>query len=139
MTKIQAQIGSAAIGEDVQMKEIRLTLNADDFGTISQVLVDMGVGFRVEPFEESGAEVTPPRPNTSSTPPRRRAAKKRGKANPKQPQTRAEAPLSAADRLRKAIAQKQAAGPASSSPTAQSHAENAVQTYRSTAPGEDNA
>jgi hypothetical protein len=138
MTKIRAQIDLGVIGEDVHMKEIRLTLNADDFGAISQVLVDMGVGFRVEPLEDAGTEAAPARPNTGSTPPRRQAAKKRGKASPKQPEARGETPLSAADRLRKAIARKQSAGPALSSSAGQPTAENAAQTYRSTLTDDNN-
>ena len=119
------------------MKEIRLTLNAEDFGPISQVLVDMGVGFRVDPLEDADTETPASRSGAASAPPRRRAAKKRGKAIPKRPETRGEATLSAADRLRKAIAQKQAAASTSSGPTGQPAPENASQTYRPASPGED--
>jgi hypothetical protein len=137
MTKIRAQTGLEAVGR-MFMKEIRLTLSADDFGAISQVLVDMGVSFRVEPLE-GATEATATRGSPSPTPSRGRTSRKARKAGPKQVSKRDEVPLSAADRLRKALAQKQATGgSASSIPTGQPTAD-APQSYRSAPPDEGSA
>lgn len=55
------------------MKEYRLTFATDNFGVISQVLVDMGVGFTVELAEPAATEA----------PAKQRVAKKPAKAAPK--------------------------------------------------------
>jgi hypothetical protein len=118
------------------MKEIRLTLNADDFGTISQLLIDMGMSFRVEPLEDAAAQATTTRPAPSTASPRRQTPKKAGKARAKRPRKRDEVPLSAADRLRKAIAQKQAAS-ASTSPLAQPPVQQAPPTHGAASSSEE--
>jgi hypothetical protein len=60
------------------MREYRLTFTTENFGAISQALVDMGVSFRVEPMEAPG--LTAP----SEVPAKPRApAKKPAKAAPK--------------------------------------------------------
>jgi hypothetical protein len=87
------------------MKEIRLTFRAEDFGTVSQALIGLGIGFRVEPVEEAPVEAVAPR---TDTPPvlKRRAAKKAAKPARKPPQ--GETLLTGADRLRSALVRKPA-------------------------------
>jgi hypothetical protein len=87
------------------MGEIRLTFETRDFGAISQVLIDRGISFRVEPM--MGAEGEPVRASHAAGGEPRRPAKaaakgaksRRGQASGQ----RAEA-ASGADRLREAIA-----------------------------------
>ena len=87
------------------MKEIRLTFRAEDFGTVSQALIGLGVGFRVEPVEEPPVETTTAH---ADTPPvlKRRAAKKAAKPAGKPP--RGESLPTGADRLRSALVRKPA-------------------------------
>ena len=87
------------------MKEIRLTFRADDFAAVSQALIGLGVGFRVEPVDEAPVETATAHPDT---PPvlKRRAAKKAAKPARKPP--RGESLPTGADRLRSALVRKPA-------------------------------
>jgi hypothetical protein len=85
------------------MKEVRLTLNAEEFGAVSQVLIDMGVGFRVEPIGSKAPETGPPLAGKSPPARRRKTSRKTAKPAAKRD---ALAP-SGADRLREAITRNQ--------------------------------
>jgi hypothetical protein len=87
------------------MREIRVTLKAEDFGMVSQALIGLGVGFRVEPADEAPAETATAHPDA---PPvlKRRAAKKA--ARPARRPQRGETLLTGADRLRSALVRKPA-------------------------------
>lgn len=95
------------------MREIRLTFNADDFGAVSKILVDMGIGFTVEPVREPEAEIEAavPRATAPPTAPRRKAARKKPKAAAKSPSKRESVPVSGADRLREALTRRPADEP----------------------------
>jgi hypothetical protein len=100
------------------MKEIRLTFRAEDFGAVSQALIGLGVGFRVEPVEEAPAEPVGPSAAPAQPILKRRAAKKAAaKPASRKPPARDETLLTGADRLRSALARKPA-DLASSSPPA---------------------
>lgn len=85
------------------MKEFRLTFTTDNFGAISQVLVDMGISFRVEPIEAAFAEAAPARASHPPAAKRRRSTKKTAKAGAVAKPARAEKPATRADRLREAM------------------------------------
>jgi hypothetical protein len=87
------------------MKEIRLTFRVEDFAAVSQALLGLGVGFRVEPADEAPAETATAH---ADTPPvlKRRAAKKA--ARPARRPPRGETLLTGADRLRSALVRKPA-------------------------------
>jgi hypothetical protein len=82
------------------MKELRLTFKTADFGAISQVLIDRGISFQVEPIVEVKSEPAATRP------PRRPAKKakktKAYKASQKRPGGN-DIPLAGAERLREAL------------------------------------
>ena len=66
------------------MKEYRLTFATENFGAISQILVDMGVSFRVEPVEPAAKPVAAGRgeepavkPRSPGKKPAKAAAKKK--------------------------------------------------------------
>jgi hypothetical protein len=113
------------------MKEIRLTFRADDFGAVSQTLIGMGIGFRVEPVEDAPAEAVAPRAAPAQPILKRRAAKKGTKASVKKPPPPGETLLTGADRLRSALVRK-APDLAPASPPA-----DAAEMARSSPSGED--
>jgi hypothetical protein len=85
------------------MNEVRLTVSADDIGVVSQVLVDIGVGFRVEPAVATAAEARAKRAGPPTAAKARKAAK-RARATARR-STKSDAPVAAgAERLRDAIA-----------------------------------
>lgn len=98
------------------MKELRLTFRADDFGAVSQILVDMGIGFRVEPIEGPAAEAAPAHASHPPATRRRRSAKKTrkpgspAKAAGVESSARGDVPASGVNRLRAAIAQNRTTG-----------------------------
>jgi hypothetical protein len=57
------------------MKEYRLTFATENFGAISQVLVDLGVSFRVEPVEAAAGRAAPARVDEEPAKPRSPARK----------------------------------------------------------------
>ena len=85
------------------MKEIRLTFGSDDFGAVSNALVDLGVSFHVEPLDGRMAESVPAA--ARPTPPVRRRAspKKAGKKSARRAPKHENVPVSGADRLRQAV------------------------------------
>ncbi|MEO8668428.1 MAG: hypothetical protein ABI399_07930 [Bauldia sp.] len=90
------------------MSDIRLTFRSEDFPSVSQMLVELGVGFRVEPNVEGVAEVARPKPVVPPAPARKAVQKRKPVAQPRSP-ARADQ-LTAADRLREAIIRNQGAG-----------------------------
>jgi hypothetical protein len=93
------------------MRELRLTFSAGDFGAVSQVLVDMGIAFHVEPMEAERGADTPVAAAPVAA--RRRVAKKprKGARRTAAPAASAgEAPVSAVNRLRAALTQNRAPG-----------------------------
>ena len=91
------------------MNEIRITFGSDDFPTISKVLIELGVSFRVEPVRGMASEsATGSAPRLVASAPRKPAKKppkgKPGKAESASP-TRA---VSLAERLRAATARNAA-------------------------------
>ncbi len=95
------------------MKEYRLTFATDNFGMISQFLVDMGVGFTVELAEPAAAEA----------PVKQRAAKKPAKAAPKKKaggsgsaQKRSQSSLAGAERVLARLARGDDEGSSGASP-----------------------
>ncbi len=97
------------------MKELRLTFRTDDFGTISQILIDRGISFQVEPAG-AAAEAAPVREKAPAGRPRgaaarpKKARKKRARTpdRPEKPAAGA-LPLAGAERLREALGQGKAA------------------------------
>jgi hypothetical protein len=82
------------------MKQIRLTLTADEFGAISRFLLEKGIGFRVEPVDDEAPESG----RTGTVAPagtRRRKAPARTAKRGAKPGTLGS---SGADRLREALA-----------------------------------
>ena len=98
------------------MNEIRLTFSTHDFGAISQMLVDLGISFRVEPMKGLEAETVMPTARMAP-PPARAAAKKpargggAGAQRPTKSQRSEGRGVSAADLLRQAITRNQASVP----------------------------
>ena len=91
------------------MNEIRLTFRTRDFGAISQVLVEMGIGFTVEPAKEPADDVVPAAAAREPAGQRPKPPKKAAKAV-KAGGTKGSAkgaPLSLADRLREAATRNQ--------------------------------
>jgi len=98
------------------MKELRLTFKTADFGAISQILIDRGISFQVEPVDVAAAEPASVRERTPASKPRRPAKKTkkasaRKHARPEKPAAGG-LPLAGAERLREALGQ----GRTSSSP-----------------------
>ncbi len=89
------------------MTDIRLTFAADGFEAVSKVLVEMGIGFHVEPVATPAKKEPAPVAPTPAAPKRRAPAKAARKAaKPKRaakPAT-ADAEAPGAERLRAAIA-----------------------------------
>ncbi len=93
------------------MKELRLTFAAERFGAVSQFLVDMGIGFSVEPVEAAARPAAPPRSDETPQPRRRqakKAARKSGGAAKKaerapKPPAPSETSVAGAERLRAAV------------------------------------
>jgi hypothetical protein len=103
------------------MKEIRLTLATDDFGAISQFLIDRGVEFRVEPVVANTAAADAARAGEKPAGGGRKAAKKTGKRTGRRA-VKPTAPSPGASRLREALALKPEPppfieGPSSGNPT----------------------
>jgi hypothetical protein len=88
------------------MKEIRLTFRAEDFGAVSQALIGLGVGFRVEPVEEAPAEPVGPGAAPAQPVLKRRAAKKAAAKPAGRKPASGETLLTGADRLRSALTRK---------------------------------
>jgi hypothetical protein len=93
------------------MTELRLTFASEGFAAVSQVLVDMGLSFRVEPVGETARKEAAPaveaapaaKGRTPAKPARKSAAKaKRPVRSEKAPAD--EATLAGAERLRAAVA-----------------------------------
>jgi hypothetical protein len=88
------------------MREYRLTFATEDFGAISQILVDMGVSFRVEPIEAAAIKPSPPRiaepASTKRSPARKAAKKKTGRAD--KAAKGGQASLAGAERLLESLA-----------------------------------
>ena len=87
------------------MNEIRITFGSDEFPTVSKVLIELGVSFRVEPVRSMGDDMgTAAAPRLVASPPRKPVKKppkgKPAKADSPTP-TRA---VSLAERLRAATA-----------------------------------
>lgn len=122
------------------MKEIRLTVRADDFVAISQILVDRGVGFRVEPIIATEPEVAPRR---ASAPPKakaRKPAKKVGRGGAKRGAKTDDLLGTGADRLREAIARTgTTAAPATAGSSERPYANPAADTVTRSSPGEGGA
>jgi len=100
------------------MREIRLTLATDDFGAISQFLIDRGVEFRVEPIATKAAPISPNRSGEKPAAGGRKTARKTGKRAARKPT----APSPGANRLREALALRPEPppfieGPSSGNPT----------------------
>jgi hypothetical protein len=102
----------AMSGEDLVMKEFRLTFAAEDFAAVSQALVAMGVGFHVEPIASTptGPEVTvrqPPSVAKARGPAKGArkapAAHRTKQSKPDTPVPPTGTQIGAADRLREAI------------------------------------
>jgi len=88
------------------MKELRLTFKTADFGEISQVLIDRGISFQVEPVVEARTEIAPVR---EKAPPARKPKKTKKKSARKSAKPAAESvPLAGAERLREALGQGRA-------------------------------
>ena len=66
------------------MRDVRLTLRAEDFGAIWSVLLEQGIGFRVDPAETPQAEPTEVH-GPAATPAAKIAAPKPIKAKPATP------------------------------------------------------
>jgi hypothetical protein len=77
------------------MKEYRLTFATEDFGAISQMLVDMGVGFTVELAEPAPAE-TPAKQRAKK--PAKSAPKKKAGGTGSAPK-RSQSPLAGANQM----------------------------------------
>jgi hypothetical protein len=93
------------------MRELRLTFSAGDFGAVSQVLVEMGIAFHVEPMEAPAPEADAAVPAPAAQ--RRRPAKrtrKPGRKTAAQASEGGEAPVSAVSRLRAALTQNRVHG-----------------------------
>jgi hypothetical protein len=91
--------------EEEAVAEIRLTFETDNFASVSQILVDMGIAFRVEPVGAAVAEpARAPRQQPASPQPRRPAKSeaKRAGQRPK-PARQSNEPSIGAQRLRDAI------------------------------------
>ncbi len=71
------------------MKEYRLTFETENFGAISQALVDMGVSFRVEPMETARPKAASVSVGEAAATPRRPAKKKSAKSAAKKKAGRA--------------------------------------------------
>jgi len=88
------------------MNELRLTFPSEGFAAVSQLLVDMGLSFRVEPV---GAAKEQAAPDADKAPAPAKAARK-SMANPKKParaaksRTPEDVAIHGAERLRAAIA-----------------------------------
>jgi hypothetical protein len=90
------------------MTDLRLTFSADGLAAVSKVLVDMGIGFRVEPVSSAREVVaavvaqTAPVAKRPSKATRKGSGKSKRAAQPARPP--ADAPAGGAERLRTAIA-----------------------------------
>jgi hypothetical protein len=94
------------------MKELRLTFKTADFGEISQVLIDRGISFQVEPVDQAAPRPAPVR----QKPPAARKSKKTKKKTARKPARESATeslPLAGAERLREALGQPR---PASTPP-----------------------
>jgi hypothetical protein len=95
------------------MKELRLTFKTADFGEISQVLIDRGIGFQVEPVVEARTEVADKRPPRR---PAKKAKKTRGYKASRKRSGGTDIPLAGAERLREALGRTAPPPPAEPSP-----------------------
>ncbi len=93
------------------MKEIRLTFATEGLEAVSKVLVDMGIGFRVEPLGAAARQEAKPAAEPPPAPRKRAPAKTARKASKVKRAARSEEPapaddasLAGAERLRAAIA-----------------------------------
>ena len=95
------------------MTELRLTFPSEGFPAVSQVLVDMGLSFHVEPVgtaarqEAATAAETPPTPKRTPAKKARKTAKAKRAARSESPAaapTPVDATVAGAERLRAAIA-----------------------------------
>ena len=88
------------------MNELRLTFSSEGFAAVSQLLVDMGLSFRVEPVAAAKEEAAPTLGNapTPVKAARQRAAKTKKLAHAAKPPTSGDAVVPGAERLRAAIA-----------------------------------
>ena len=88
------------------MNELRLTFSSEGFAAVSQLLVDMGLSFRVEPVAAAKEEAAPALGNapTSVKAARERTAKTKKLARAAKPPTSGDAVVPGAERLRAAIA-----------------------------------
>ena len=92
------------------MREIRLILNSDDFSAVSQTLIEMGIGFRVEPrsaFEAPSAETAA---SPAPTPEKPKGGKASKKPAAKPTAKRDRKPTTGAERLRSALSRNQPGG-----------------------------
>jgi hypothetical protein len=78
------------------MKEYRLTFATDNFGAISQILVDMGVSFRVEPMEAAASGAIQAR--AGEAPAKARSPAKKPAKTAQKKAKRDEAPIAGAAR-----------------------------------------
>ncbi len=92
------------------MTEIRLTFAAEGFEAVSKVLVEMGIGFQVEPIAATpkkeaapAVEAPPPAKKRAPAKPARKASKPKRAARGQKPASD-DAAAPAAERLRAAIA-----------------------------------
>ena len=94
------------------MKEVRLTFGADNFGAVSQALIDMGIGFRVELIDVPAKQAAPTRVSQPAPATKwRRSTKKgrteagagAGKKNADRHPSRPDVAASGAERLREAV------------------------------------
>ena len=92
------------------MTELRLTFASEGLAAVSQVLVDMGISFRVEPVgpaaqEEGASEAAAPVRRQAPAKPARKSSRKARRAAPRPEKPQAEeTPAAGAERLRAAIA-----------------------------------
>jgi hypothetical protein len=103
------------------MGEIRLTFQTRDFGAISQALIDMGISFRVEPVKgdegEAARAPAPQPPGAETRRPAKATGKSGGKAARAKPSRKGEdRQVTAADRLRDAIARNLSSVPSAMEP-----------------------
>jgi hypothetical protein len=108
---------SGAREERGVMKEYRLTFATDSFGAISQILVDMGVSYRVEPVEaavtKAAAAGVGEEPPTKHRSPGKKAVKTAAKRKPGRADRAAkgrQTPSAGAERLLEGLA-RAGAGP----------------------------
>ncbi len=93
------------------MKELRVTFASDRFNAVSQVLIDMGISFSVEPVDDAPPELVAAHAAPAPATRRRKTAKATAKtavaAKRRAARTTADAPAPGAHRLREAIARRQ--------------------------------